>query len=1183
MLNLNAPSPALQKGQAGHSTKIVWGQCIALGKSIALAASAQEYPGTSLIITETVAAADLLIEELRWILKDDHELVVQQFRDWETLAYDVFSPHQDIVSERLSCLYDLSQGKRSLIVVAANTLMNRIAPVQHIIGQSLIIQLGDRIEREQFRSHLVRAGYRAVDTVYEHGEFAFRGSLLDLYPMGSDKAYRIELFDEDVETLRTFDPETQRTIEKIERIAILPAKEYAMDDEGIKRFKQQWHENFDVDFRKCGVYQDVVNAIPHGGVEYYLPLFFEDTASLFDYLPQSTQIFADAGLESRIEENLADILQRYESRSGDIEKPVLPPQTLFLSAEEIFSRIKHYPRAIMSRDAVDTRPGSFNLAVEQLTDISADNEAQITLHKLSRLLEQQPSKRVLFCAETEGRLESLCEQLSSIDVTPRKLAGFKDWASKAGHQHSPSEGADYAICVGNIGQGVLLTDNNSAIISEANLYGQRVRQSRRRKNRNNSFDPAHIVRNLSELKLGAPIVHIDHGVGRYKGLELLTHGDTEEEFLLIEYQDEAKLYVPVASLHLVSRYLGADDALAPLHRLGSDQWTKARKKAAEKVRDVAAELLNIYAQREARVGLTYETPEAAYKQFVAKFPFEETPDQEQAIESVLNDMTSPQPMDRLVCGDVGFGKTEVAMRAAFIAIQNGKQVAVLVPTTLLAQQHYENFQDRFVDTACSIEIISRFKTKKETDEVLNKLAEGQVDIIVGTHRLIQGDIRFKDLGLMIIDEEHRFGVRQKEKLKSLRSEVDILTLTATPIPRTLNMSMHGIRDLSIIATPPAKRLSVKTFVSKSDNALITEAINREIMRGGQIYFLHNEVKSIERRMEEIQVLVPEARIEIAHGQMREKELEGVMSDFYHRRFSVLLCTTIIETGIDVPNANTIIIDRADKFGLAQLHQLRGRVGRSHHQAYAYLLTPGRKQMTNDAAKRLEAIAQAQDLGAGFALASQDLEIRGAGELLGDDQSGQIQSIGFSLYMDMLERATKAIKNGIKLGIDDDLRDETVLLNLRIPALIPDEYIADVHTRLILYKRIASAQDFEQLDELMVEMIDRFGLLPDACKNLFRQTRIKIRASRLGVAKIEATDRVIRLEFSANTQVDPLTLVQLVQSFSGIYQLDGANKLKAMLETIDANERLIAVSDTLEKLEVGAKPDSDQIKTKLAKA
>ena len=1157
MLDLNAPSPASEKGQGGNQARILWGNCVDLGKSLALAEAARNYQGSSLIVTETVAAADLLTEELRWLLKNDN-IALRQFRDWETLAYDVFSPHQDIVSERLSCLYDLSQGQRCLVIIAASTLMNRIAPPEHIIGQSLVLSIGDTLDREDFRGHLTRAGYRAVDTVYEHGEFAFRGSLLDLYPMGSNSAYRIELFDDEVETLRTFDPESQRTIEKIEDIAILPAKEYALDELGIKQFKKQWHEHFDVDFRRCGVYQDVVSAIPHGGVEYYLPLFFENTASLFDYLPESTQIFVDAGLEARIENNLHEIRQRYESRKGDIEKPVLPPQVLFLGAGEVFSEIKRYPRAIMSTDLVDKTLGQYNLAIQHLPDLSADSEAKIALHKLSRWADSQADQHVLFCAETEGRLESLNEQLAAIGIKPQKIDDHELWL----REKMPPR---YAICVGNIGRGVTLSNMSRSLVSESNLYGKRVRQRRRRKNRNDNFDPAHIVRNLSELKLGAPIVHIDHGVGRYRGLEIISHGENEEEFLLIEYQDEAKLYVPVASLHLVSRYLGADDALAPLHRLGSDQWSKARRKAAEKVRDVAAELLNIYAQREAREGMQYDTPEEAYRQFVAKFPFEETADQEQAIHAVLEDMRSTQPMDRLVCGDVGFGKTEVAMRAAFIAIQNSKQVAILVPTTLLAQQHFENFQDRFVDTPCNIELISRFKTKKETDEILARLEKGQVDIIVGTHRLIQGDIHFADLGLMIIDEEHRFGVRQKEKLKALRSEVDILTLTATPIPRTLNMSMHGIRDLSIIATPPAKRLSVKTFVSQSDNALITEAINREIMRGGQIYFLHNEVKSIERRMEEIQALVPDARIEIAHGQMREKELESVMSDFYHRRFSVLLCTTIIETGIDVPNANTIIIDRADRFGLAQLHQLRGRVGRSHHQAYAYLLTPGRKQMTSDALKRLEAIAQAQDLGAGFALASQDLEIRGAGELLGDDQSGQIQSIGFSLYMDMLERATKAIKDGKKLGIDDDLRDETVQLNLRIPALIPDEYISDVHTRLILYKRISAAKNDSELDELMVEMIDRFGLLPDPCKFLFRQTRLKLRADSLGIRKIEASDRSVRVDFSKDTQVDPLTLVQLVQQFSGVYKLEGANTLKAMVETTGTDERLLAVNEILEKL------------------
>ncbi|MBF2968792.1 transcription-repair coupling factor, partial [Pseudomonas aeruginosa] len=698
--------------------------------------------------------------------------------------------------------------------------------------------------------------------------------------------------------------------------------------------------------------------------------------------------------------------------------------------------------------------------------------------------------------------------------------------------------------------------------AESPLFGQRVMQRRRREKTRDGGDA--VIKNLTELREGAPVVHIDHGVGRYLGLITLEVDNQQAEFLMLQYAEDAKLYVPVANLHLIARYTGADDALAPLHRLGSETWQKAKRKAAEQVRDVAAELLDIYARRAAREGFAFKDPQADYASFSAGFPFEETPDQQSAIEAVVADMLAPRPMDRLVCGDVGFGKTEVAMRAAFVAVHSGKQVAVLVPTTLLAQQHYNSFRDRFADWPVSVEVMSRFKSAKEVENAARLLAEGKIDILIGTHKLLQEDVKFANLGLVVIDEEHRFGVRQKEQLKALRSEVDILTLTATPIPRTLNMAVSGMRDLSIIATPPARRLSVRTFVMEQQNAVIKEALLRELLRGGQVYYLHNEVKTIEKCARDLAELVPEARIGIGHGQMHERELEQVMSDFYHKRFNVLVASTIIETGIDVPSANTILIERADKFGLAQLHQLRGRVGRSHHQAYAYLLTPPRRQMTPDAEKRLEAIANAQDLGAGFVLATHDLEIRGAGELLGDGQSGQIQAVGFTLYMEMLERAVKAIRKGEQPNLEQPLGGGPEV-NLRVPALIPEDYLPDVHARLILYKRIANAPDEEGLRELQVEMIDRFGLLPDPAKNLMRLTLLKLQAEKLGILKVDAGPQGGRIEFAADTQVDPLVLIKLIQGQPNRYKFEGATLFRFQVPMERPEERFNTLEALFERL------------------
>ena len=1132
--------------------KIQWGNANGTAGVLAIAELACQLSSSSVVIAQNMTEADRLEQDLEELLKgvpNAPQLV--HFSDWETLPYDTFSPHQDIISARMRTLYQLALDERCLIVVTAATLMQRIAPASYILGNSLVVAKGDTLQLEKLQANLVDAGYNKVDSVFQHGEFALRGALIDIFPMGSDDAYRIELFDDEVDTLRTFDPESQRTIEHVERIELLPAKECPLDTHAISRFKSQWHDAFDVDHRACPVYRSVNDGQSPAGVEYYLPLFFEETASLLDYLPKDSTLFITGELDVAIENFWRDVNNRYNSRSGDRLNPVLPPAQVCLPVNELYLQLKPFSRVTLTDAPLEEKVGQSNLPVLPLPQLAIDDRAQEPLNALHSFLLDFKG-RVLFGAETNGRREILLEQFKSIHQNPIEVANIATFFSNASKS---------AITLGNWERGFILEDRSLAVIPEAALFGQRIKQARRRKK--NATDQDAVIKNLTELKMGAPVVHIDHGVGRYRGLEAIEIDGSCDEFLLLEYANEAKLYVPVGNLHVISRYSGGEEH-APLHRLGTDQWRNAKRKAAEQIRDVAAELLVIYAKRQARAGHKFDNPKDALRQFAASFPFEETPDQEQAINAVRSDMLSPQPMDRLVCGDVGFGKTEVAMRAAFIAVQNSKQVAILVPTTLLAQQHYENFKDRFADWPVNVEVLSRFRTGKQTTETQKRITDGKVDIVIGTHKLLSKDMSFPNLGLLIIDEEHRFGVRQKEAIKALRAEVDILTMTATPIPRTLNMAMNGIRDLSIIATPPAKRLSVKTFVRQSDPNIIKEAILREILRGGQVYVLHNEVSTIEKVARDIAELVPEAKVDIGHGQMRERELEAVMSDFYHKRFNVLVCTTIIETGIDVPNANTMIIERADKFGLAQLHQLRGRVGRSHHQAYAYLLTPPPKTLTADAQKRLAAIEEAQDLGAGFTLASHDLEIRGAGELLGDEQSGQIQAIGFSLYMDMLDRAVKAIQNGEEIDLEKP-EQSGCEINLRIPALIPDDYLPDVNNRLILYKRIASIQNSSDSDDLQVEMIDRFGLLPDAVKNLFRITAFKLQAQKLGIVKIEASSISGKIEFDEKPNVDPMTIIQMVQRQPQNYQLDGANKLKFIDDMPSAAERLERVQKMLDAL------------------
>ena len=1152
-------APAFPAKSADHRT---WGQLHGSSDALAICESARAHKGLTLVITRSTAEAIRLEQSMRFFLglppeedgatvtKDGLELL--SLPDWETLPYDLFSPHQDITSRRIRTLHRLPGIQHGVIVVPARTLMHRLPPVSYLQGNTLLLETGQSLDMDNWRLQLTTAGYRHAENVYEHGEYAVRGSILDIFPMGSNLPYRIDLFDNEVETLRTFDPETQRSIDRIERIELLPAYEFPWHKEARSGFRNRWFEQFPNANKDAPIYQDVSHGITPPGIEYYQPLFFEETATLFDYLPETTHVFTAQGLNEAVSHFDAETRNRYEDRRHDLHRPILPPASLFLQQDELFGHLKAFPRVTTTPEKAEGS-SAVNCTSEALPDIAMNARATDPAGHLKRFIKTFAG-RVLICAESSGRREALIDNLGEHQL---RLQGFENW-----QDFLANESATLGITIASMEQGLVLPEHNVALITETALFGERVLQRRRREKPTEINDDGY--RDLSELRTGAPVVHIDHGVGRYLGLETITVEAEASEFLMLEYAGGSKLYVPVSSLHLISRYAGADAEHAPLHKLGTERWSTAKQKALEKIRDTAAELLDVYARREARKGFAFEDPKEAYRAFAAGFPFEETPDQQIAIEAVFEDMTNEKPMDRLVCGDVGFGKTEVAMRAAFLATWSGKQVAVLVPTTLLAQQHYESFRDRFSETPVNIELLSRFRSTSQTNKALEAIESGKADIVIGTHKLLQGDIRFKNLGLVIIDEEHRFGVGQKEKLKALRAEVDMLNLTATPIPRTLNMAMGHLRDLSIIATPPARRLSVKTFVRQRDDAMVKEAVLREVLRGGQVYVLHNDVASIEKTAEDLRRLVPEARVGVAHGQMRERQLEQIMSDFYHKRFNVLVCTTIIETGIDIPSANTIIIERADKFGLAQLHQLRGRVGRSHHQAYAYLLTPPPKAISADAKKRLEAIAEAQDLGAGFMLATHDMEIRGAGELLGDEQSGQIESIGFTLYMQLLDEAVKAIREGRTPNAELPLSHGTEM-NLRIPALIPEDYLPDVHNRLMLYKRIASVSDRNALKELQVEMIDRFGLLPEPVKNLARQTELRLQAEALGIVKVDAGKEWARLEFGNSTPVDPLVLVKKMQSAPNTYRLEGANSFRFRLKDTSTSGKLDGISEMLGEL------------------
>lgn len=1119
------------------------GQLYGSSQGLLISAMARSRKAPVIVISADARSAYRLLDEVRFYGQGQAPLPVHLFPDWETLPYDMFSPHQDIISERLTTLSNLPDLRTGVVILPVNTLMHRLAPRAYLDANSLALDAGQKINIEQMRLRFENAGYRCVSQVMEHGEFAVRGSLIDLFPMGSQHPYRIDLFDDEIESIRRFDPDSQRSADVIERLRLLPAREFPLDEAARMRFRQRYRSEFEGDATMSSIYREVSNGNAPAGIEYYLPLFFEQTATLFDYLPDNSVIVQLDGSQDASEHFWQDINERYEQGRYDRQRPLLAPEKLFIKPAELDSILLQLP-CIALQTLKHTNANTLNY----------DSYAPPNLYVNPR--DSEPGRaltafiagfggRVLFVAESAGRREVMLEMLQRHQIQPTFVT---DWSAFV------QSDTRLAITVAALEHGLSIKDPAIAVITELQLFGEQVLQRRHRKQRARDSDA--IIKSLTELQIGAPVVHEDHGVGRYRGLQTLTAGGITTEFLVLEYADGDKLYVPVSSLNLISRFSGTSAENAPLHKLGSEQWHKAKKRAAERATDVAAELLDVYARRAARQGHAFASPDDAYSAFASTFPFEETPDQAQTIAAVIDDMVAPQPMDRLICGDVGFGKTEVAMRAAFLAVHGGRQVAVLVPTTLLAQQHYQNFCDRFADSGARIEVLSRF-TGKEHKRIIHDLAEGTVDIVVGTHKLLQEGIQFKRLGLVIIDEEHRFGVRQKERFKALRAEVDVLTLTATPIPRTLNMSLSGIRDLSIIATPPKQRVAIKTFVSEWNDRLLREAMLREINRGGQVYFVHNKVEDIERTAKKIHELLPEAQLRIGHGQMSERELERVMRDFYHQRFNVLVCTTIIETGIDVPTANTMIINRADRFGLAQLYQLRGRVGRSHHRAYAYLLTPPKSLITADAAKRLEAIESLEELGAGFTLATHDLEIRGAGELLGSEQSGQIQEIGFSMYSQLLERAVKDLKSGRTPDFDKPLKHGCEI-DLRLPALIPEDYLADVHSRLVMYKRIANAANSEALDDLQVEMIDRFGLLPDSTKTLFRLTEIKLAAEALGIRKIEAGASNGRILFNPEPEVEPLALLKVIQSASGQYRMDGAETLRFKADMTTAEQRFAVV-------------------------
>ena len=1116
---------------------------------------------TTAIVTADAADAQRLMDELQFFAPG---LRCVMFPDWETLPYDSFSPHQDLISERLATLWRMRQRDHAqsadVVLVPATTALYRLAPPAFLAGYTFEFKVKQKLDEAQLKSQLTLAGYSHVSQVVSPGEYAVRGGLIDLFPMGSLVPYRVDLFDDEIDTIRTFDPDSQRSLYPVPEVRLLPGREFPMDEAARGRFRSRWRELLEGDPTKSRIYKDMGNGVATAGIEYYLPLFFEETATVFDYLgagqSDAATVVLHGDLEPAFQAFWQDTRDRYRLVQGDPERPVLPPDALFLSAEQFYAQCKLHAQLAL-RSGTDAEAD--NTLAQALPELTVVRGAQDPLARLqAHLLTGQT--RVLILAESDGRRESLLDFVRSSGLAPPvfdSLQDFLDSDEKVG------------MATAALNSGFHWFEHGIDLVTETELFAAGP-TARRRKKQEQVSDVEALIKDLSELNVGDPVVHSAHGIGRYRGLVNMDMGQKNtdgspalQEFLHLEYAGDATLYVPVSQLQLIGRYTGVSADEAPLHRLGSGQWEKAKRKAAEQVRDSAAELLNIYARRAAREGHAFRYSPQDYESFANDFGFEETADQKAAIHCVIQDMVSPRPMDRLVCGDVGFGKTEVALRAAFVAVTGGKQVALLAPTTLLAEQHYQTLKDRFAKWPVKVAEVSRFRSAKEVSAALKGIADGTVDIVVGTHKLLSEKTHFHNLGLLIVDEEHRFGVRHKEAMKQLRAEVDVLTLTATPIPRTMGMALEGLRDLSVIATAPQRRLSIKTFLRNEGTGVIREAVLRELKRGGQVYFLHNEVDTIENRRQKLEEILPEARIAVAHGQMPERQLESVMRDFVAQRYNMLLCSTIIETGIDVPTANTIVISRADKFGLAQLHQLRGRVGRSHHQAYAYLMVPEIDSLTKHAAQRLDAIQQMEELGSGFYLAMHDLEIRGAGEVLGENQSGNMLEIGFQLYNEMLSEAVRSLKAGQEPDLLKPL-SVTTDINLHAPALLPSDYCGDVHLRLSFYKKLATAKTADQIDSLLEELVDRFGKLPPQAQTLVDVHRLRVLTQPYGVIKVDAAPGVITITFKKEAPVEPMAIIHLIQKNQHI-KLAGNDKLRIERELPDPKARAQMVRDILRSL------------------
>ena len=1102
--------------------KNYWGSLFGSSEALALTEFAESNKGVVLYIARDIAHHDEIKKALLFFKKS---IKILDFSSWEVLAFDHFSPHPDIVSSRIHTLSKLSSIETAIVVTTVETLSQRLCPKDYINKYSLNLKTRQNLEIDSFTESLIKIGYRRVTTVMEPGEFSLKGALIDLYPMGAANPYRIDLFDNEIDSIRSFDPSTQRSIDVIEEVYLLPAREFASDNQSINIFKKNYLSEFGS--TDGFIYTEVSEGRYPGGIEFYLPLFFDRTDTLFDYIPNISSIVYQKGLGELLKTQSNELLERFEYCQNSLERLPLPINKVFLDSSDFFSALNDKKQIQIQTSKIQQNTG-LNFSSSILPPLKIEAQAKKPLNKLIKFIESFRG-RVLIVCESDGRQSVLVDLLSSYGLKPTQCSDWIDFINQS---------SKLCITSARLNEGVVF--EKIAIISENNLFGKdAIKQQRRRRAKHKDFDEA--IKSLVEIQLGDPVVHEHYGIGRYLGLESRSFDENQQDFLSLEYANGSKLMVPITNLNLISRYSGASSDHAPLHKLGSQQWTKAKRKAAEALYDVAAELLEIYAKRQSQKGFSYPAPNDSYSSFVSSFKFEETPDQLKTMNDVLLDMQSDRPMDRLVCGDVGFGKTEIAMRAAFLAVESGKQVAILVPTTLLANQHYQTFNDRFSKFPIVIKSLSRFQDMKEQKQIKMELKEGKIDIVIGTHKLIQGDIKYQKLGLIIIDEEHRFGVKQKESLKKIRGQSDILTMTATPIPRSLNMALGSLRELSIIASPPAKRTAIQTFVDLWDDNTIIEACSRELHRGGQIFVVHNEIDTIDNMAESFKALMPNLKIRIAHGQMPSKELEQIMTDFYHQRFQVLVCTTIIETGIDIPSANTIIINNAQNFGLAQLHQLRGRVGRSHHKAYAYLVIKSHQSITQNAKKRLDAIASLEELGAGFMLANHDLEIRGAGDLLGENQSGKISEIGFNLYHDLLKRTIHAIKNNTQLDIKEALTEE-VEINPGIACIIPDTYLPDVHERLILYKRIASANNEEELKDLKIEMIDRFGALPDSTSNLFESSSLKNYSNDIGVLKINIYDDKAEITLNEKNSIDASKIIGLIQTKPTQYQLKNQNTI-----------------------------------------